>query len=97
LKIDFNNNNISKIPDIFPQNNKKNNTSFSEMLNNSLSKVNQLQLESENLNNQLITGGIANAHQVVIATQKAEMALQFTIQIRNKFLDAYNEIMRMPI
>ena len=71
--------------------------SFSQMLNNSIEQVNQLQLESQNLNNQLITGGIENAHQVIIATQKAEMALQFTIQIRNKILDAYSEIMRMPI
>ncbi len=67
------------------------------MLKDSIQKVNQLQLESQNLNNQLVAGNIDNVHQVVIASQKAELALQFTLQVRNKILDAYNEIMRMSI
>jgi len=33
----------------------------------------------------------------MIAAQKADIAIQFTLQIRNKILDAYNEIMRMQI
>lgn len=97
MKIDFPNASALKISDIFNQNKKENHVSFSEMLKNSIDQVNQIQLESQSINNQFITGEIDNVHQVVIATQKAEMALQFTIQIRNKILDAYNEIMRMTI
>lgn len=97
MKIDFSNINNLKTPDAFIRNNKDNNISFSKILEDNLDKVNQLQLGSQNLNSQLVTGEIDNVHQVVAASQKAELALQFTIQIRNKILDAYNEIMRMPI
>ena len=34
---------------------------------------------------------------VLIAVEKADIALQFTLQVRNKIIDAYNEIMRMQI
>lgn len=74
-----------------------NKLSFSEMLHGSIKEVNQLLLKSEDLNNMLALGQVENIHQVVITSQKAELALQYTIQIRNKILDAYNEIMRMSI
>jgi flagellar hook-basal body complex protein FliE len=38
-----------------------------------------------------------NLHQVMIASEKADIALQFTVQIRNKILEAYQEIMRMNV
>ncbi|MGI5998791.1 MAG: flagellar hook-basal body complex protein FliE [Lutispora sp.] len=97
MRIDFINTNNLKLLDTLGSSDNKNNLSFSEMLKDSIQKVNQLQLESQNLNNQLVAGNIDNVHQVVIASQKAELALQFTLQVRNKILDAYNEIMRMSI
>lgn len=97
MKIDFNNINEFDISHKQALSNNKNHISFSEILKSSLLKVNQLQLESQKLNEQLAIGNVDNVHQVVIAAQKAELALQFTIQIRNKILDAYNEIMRMSI
>lgn len=97
MRIDFINTNNLKLLDTLGSGDNKNNLSFSEMLKDSIQKVNQLQLESQNLNNQLVAGNIDNVHQVVIASQKAELALQFTLQVRNKILDAYNEIMRMSI
>ena len=72
-------------------------SSFSDILNKSLNEVNQLLLNSEEWNERLALGQVENVHQVVIASQKAELALQFTMQIRNKILDAYNEIMRMTV
>ena len=71
--------------------------SFSEYLNNAIKKVNDFQIEAEALGNQLAAGKTDNIHQVMISGEKAEIALQFTMQIRNKVLDAYNEIMRMQI
>jgi flagellar hook-basal body complex protein FliE len=38
-----------------------------------------------------------DVHEAMIALQKAEMTLQLTVQVRNKFVQAYQEIMRMPI
>lgn len=71
--------------------------SFSEFLNNAVSDVNKLQLESEQLNDAFAMGMNDNLHQVMIAAEKADIALQFTVQIRNKILEAYQEIMRMPL
>ena len=47
------------------------------------------------INNMLDKSG--EVHDVMIALQRAEMALQLTIQVRNKLVSAYQEIMRMPI
>ena len=47
------------------------------------------------VNNMLDKSG--EVHDAMIAMQRAEMALQFTVQIRNKLVSAYQEIMRMPI
>ncbi len=74
-----------------------NGVSFSDFLNNSINKVSNLQNEAEKLNQAFAIGKTDNIHQVMIASEKAEMALQFTLQIRNKIMDAYQEIMRMPV
>lgn len=71
--------------------------SFADFLNNAVSEVNNLQVESEELNEAFAMGKNDNIHQVMIAAEKADMALQFTIQIRNKVLEAYQEIIRMPV
>jgi flagellar hook-basal body complex protein FliE len=41
--------------------------------------------------------GSADVHEAMIALQQADVALQFTVQVRNKLVQAYQEIMRMPI
>jgi len=45
----------------------------------------------------LVLGESHNVHEVIIAAEKAELALQLTNKFRNKVLDAYNEIMRMQL
>ncbi len=45
----------------------------------------------------LLTGDVNNLHQAVIDSEKATIALSLTVQIRNKVIDAYNEIMRMQV
>lgn len=75
----------------------KSKISFSTFLNESLEKVNSLEKESEQYNLKLATGELENIHESMIAAQKADIALQLTMQIRNKVLDAYREIMRMQI
>lgn len=71
--------------------------SFKDFLNGAIHGVNDLQIESEKQNEAFALGLTDNIHQVMIVSEKAEMALQYTLQIRNKILDAYQEIMRMPI
>jgi flagellar hook-basal body complex protein FliE len=43
----------------------------------------------------LATGEVADLHNVMIASQKAEIALQFTVQVRNLLIQAYNELGRL--
>ena len=71
--------------------------SFGEFLNDAINKVSDMQLEAQKMNEALALGQTDNLHQVMIASEKASVALQFTMQVRNKILDAYQEIMRMPI
>jgi flagellar hook-basal body complex protein FliE len=68
-----------------------------DFLNDAIKETNELQLESEQLNQAFAMGMNDNLHQVMIASEKADIALQFTIQIRNKLLEAYQEIMRMQV
>jgi flagellar hook-basal body complex protein FliE len=70
---------------------------FSEFLKNSIADVNKLQLEAGKLRQQLVTGEIYDIHQVMIAAEKASISMQFAIQVRNRLVEAYQEIMRMQI
>jgi flagellar hook-basal body complex protein FliE len=76
---------------------KSSGASFMDFLNDAIKETNELQLESEQLNQAFAMGMNDNLHQVMIASEKADIALQFTIQIRNKLLEAYQEIMRMQV
>lgn len=70
--------------------------SFAEALQAALGEVNRLQLEADSASRDLALG-LANIDEVMIAGQKAEIALRLTLAVRNKLMDAYNEIMRMQI
>ncbi|MGE5577768.1 MAG: flagellar hook-basal body complex protein FliE [Syntrophothermus sp.] len=71
--------------------------SFAEMLKAALAEVNDLQHKAEQAATQLVAGDASSLHQIMIATEEANIALQFTMAIRNKILDAYTEIMRMQV
>ncbi|SCG83456.1 Flagellar hook-basal body complex protein fliE [Proteiniborus sp. DW1] len=78
--------------------NKTNETSsFNEVLKGVLDEVNQLQKDSDNYTKLLALGQVDNVHDVTIASEKAKLALQMTLTVRNKVVDAYKEIMRMQV
>ncbi len=74
-----------------------NNIQFSSLLKDALNKVNSLQLQSDEYKQLLATGDVDNLHDVTIAAEKASIALQLTLAIRNKVVEAYQEIMRMQV
>lgn len=78
-------------------NNKDAGIEFSSLLNDALGKVNDLQLESNEYKKLLAIGEVDNMHDVTIASEKANISLQLTLSIRNKVIEAYQEIMRMQI
>lgn len=71
--------------------------SFRDMLQKAISDVSELQEVKGEKINQLATGEIQDLHQVMIAMEEAGIAFQFTMEIRNKIIEAYQEIMRMQV
>jgi len=71
--------------------------SFADLLKSGLSEVNSLQLASDDLATAFAAGETDNIHAVMIAGEKADIALQLATAVRGKLLDAYNEIMRMSL
>jgi len=70
---------------------------FGNTIKSAISEVNKLQTEADQLAVKLAVGDPVEIHQAMISMQKASTALQFTIQVRNKIIEAYQEIMRMQI
>lgn len=92
-------NNIGKNSLINPTDNQKakSGNQFSDVLANALSQVSQDVKTAETLNNQLAAGEVKDLHQVTIAMEKASLGVEMTVQVRNKVVEAYQEIMRMQI
>ena len=72
-------------------------TSFADIMSDSLSLLNETGTESDNATLNLITGNTNDLSTALIATEKAEIALNLTVAIRNKAVDAYKEIMNMQV
>jgi flagellar hook-basal body complex protein FliE len=70
--------------------------SFGKMLARSLNEVNQLKLDADEAINDLAVGKQKDIHQTMIALEKADVAFQLLMQIRNKIITAYETVMRMP-
>ena len=70
---------------------------FGDFLKQAITEANNLQQQSDDMKTKLVTGQIEDIHQVMIAAEKANLAFQLTLQIRNKAIDAYQEILRMQV
>ncbi|WP_240666555.1 flagellar hook-basal body complex protein FliE [Longirhabdus pacifica] len=70
---------------------------FNAMLTQSLNSVATQKNEVEHLTNQFITGQLSDVHQLKISSEKALLGLQLTVQVRDKAVEAYREVMRMQI
>ncbi|WP_438286917.1 flagellar hook-basal body complex protein FliE [Peribacillus butanolivorans] len=70
---------------------------FASVLKDSLNKVNETQVASDNLSTKLVNGEDVELHSVMIASQKASITMQATLEVRNKVVEAYQEMMRMSI
>lgn len=71
--------------------------SFGDYFAEALHNVNDLQMKGRDATLKMAAGKAEDISQVVIATEKAGIALQLTMQVRNKAVDAYQEIMRMQV
>jgi flagellar hook-basal body complex protein FliE len=71
---------------------------FQTALKSSLDQVNQVQLQSQQLAERFAMGDSSvSLSDAMISMQKSSIALQQTVQVRNKLVSAYNDIMNMPV
>jgi flagellar hook-basal body complex protein FliE len=72
-------------------------TSFSGMLRDSLEKANTYQHQADAAVKELVAGRSKNIHETMLTIERADTSLKLMMQVRNKILDAYREIMRMQV
>jgi flagellar hook-basal body complex protein FliE len=71
--------------------------SFGDTLNQAITDVNALQNEAGKAMNRMVSGEATDLHEVMIAVEKARTSFDLLMEVRNKALDAYREIMRMQV
>ena len=69
--------------------------SFEEMLSSSMKQVNTLQNEADEMVRKLAIGDVDDISEVVLASSRAEVALRMFMELRNKFVEAYQQLSRM--
>lgn len=70
---------------------------FKKMLISEVNKINDAEKISLEYDKALATGDIENLHDAMIAAQKAEITLDFAVQVKNKAIEAYKEILRLQL
>jgi flagellar hook-basal body complex protein FliE len=70
---------------------------FGDMLQTMLDRVNETQAAGDLATRNLQSGNARHLHEVMIAVEEADISLRMLVQMRNKALTAYEEIMRMQI
>ena len=70
---------------------------FAKALENSLSAVNQKQIDADRAAEQVAVGNSKNLHETMIKLEEADISLRLMVQMRNKAVEAYQEIMRMQV
>ena len=73
------------------------NQSFGEFLAQSIAKVNQAQIDANEMIQKISSGESEDVASTLIAVEKAEIAFKTMNQIRSKVIDAYQEIMKMQV
>lgn len=72
-------------------------SSFAQAISGLLQEANAQQLQSDQSLQQLVTGETDNVHNVVLAVAKADLSFRLVLEIRNRLIDSYQEIMRMQV
>jgi len=70
---------------------------FQQLLSNSINQVNELQQQSGALKTALEQGQDVDLSRVMIASQKASLSFNAMVEVRNKLIDAYKDVMNMPL
>lgn len=68
--------------------------SFAQLLKGQLNEVNTLQVDADKASTDIATGQVKDLHQAAIAIGKAETSMKMMLEVRNKAISAYKEILR---
>lgn len=71
--------------------------SFESFLSKTINTLDQAEKISNVLDEKLATGNISNLHDAMIAAQKAEITMNFALEVRAQVLEAYRELMRIQV
>jgi len=74
---------------------KQNESDFSKVLSDALKNVNEQQKNVEKMADDFAMGKVSNIHELIVEAEKASISLRLTVEVRNKIVEAYREIMRM--
>ena len=77
--------------------NPENESSFSNILKKSLNEVNNTQVSAYNAMQDIATGKVENLQEAVKTIEKAELSLKLGLEVKNKALSAYKQVMSMQI
>jgi flagellar hook-basal body complex protein FliE len=72
-------------------------TSFGDILKTTIAQTAEQQQQADQAIQQLHAGDEKNLHEAMIAMEKADISLRYMVQVRNKAIDAYQEVMRMQV
>jgi flagellar hook-basal body complex protein FliE len=70
---------------------------FGSILTDAISKVESFQNNASNSVNNFLSGEGEDLHKVALATQQADLSFQLFMQVRNKVVSAYNQVMQMQV
>lgn len=74
-----------------------NEASFSKVISDAISKVNDAQVNSDNKVESLIKGEDVSMHEVMLSMQESQLSMQLLIEVRNKVVEAYQEINKIQL
>ena len=72
-------------------------SNFGELLQGTIDKVNVAQKDADAAIKNLVAGRTKNIHETMLTLERADMSLKLMMQVRNKVLEAYREVMRMQV
>ncbi len=82
---------------IYPNSNPEEVDSFGNLLQSFINDVDGLQENADQMVQKFALGEVQDVHQVVVAAEEANIAFQLLLEIRNKLVEAYHELMRMGV
>ena len=80
-----------------PQKTEGSSSSFGDTLTQAIGKVNEIQKTADTQMQAMASGEQTNISEVMVAAEKADIALKLMMSVRNKVIDAYQEVMKMQV